>query len=171
MFTILVNIVIMVGLITLVFLSPACMNIGLVRVSNKDYKITTKELVLCCIPVFNHFYGWKKYSDSSFSLSGISSILLYIMISVRAVAMLFFFNNETIQLYTVIAFLLSILVFWICNAINIFSVLSDSGIYTFTSKLFNAFSVVIGHITVGYYMPRRIYYYSNDKKDNLYGRG
>jgi hypothetical protein len=169
--SIIIDIFLVLGLITLIFVSPVLMNIGLIRVSNNNYEISKTEFMYCCIPVFNHFYGWKRYSGKAISVSGISSILLYVVLILRAVAMFFFYENGSLQTYTVYAFLIAILLFWICNAANIYSILSDSGIYTFGSKVFNAFSVVIGQITVGYYMPRKMYYYlSKSKKGVLYGR-
>lgn len=169
--SILINILLVVGLLTLVFLSPACMNIGLSRVSHKDYTIDKSEFTLSSIPVYNHFYGWSKYSGGIWSLSGVSSIILYVALGLRAIVMFFYFDNSTLQTYTVWVFLISILIFWICNAIDIFRILSDSGVYTLGSRLFYAFSVVIGQIVVGYYMPRKMHYYFNkSEKGNLYGR-
>lgn len=169
---ILFDIFIILGLLTLVFLSPACMNVGLSRVSHKDYTIDKNEFLMSSIPIYNHFYGWNKYSGRPWSLSGISCIIFYAAFGMRAIVMFYFFDNADLQTYTVWAFLIAILIFWVCNAIDIFRILSDSGVYTFSSRLFFAFSVVIGHIIVGYYMPRKMYYFFNKtKKGTLYGRG
>lgn len=167
---IVINLAMMVGLVTLLFLSPACMNVGLVRVSNQDFTITKPEFVLCCIPVFNHFYGWKKYSGKSLSMSGISEIIVMLMFIFRTVVMFFFFDNATLQTVSVLVFLGSIVLFWILSAVNIYSVLNDTGIYTLTSKVMYAFTIVVGQIVVGYYMPRRMYHYTSKKKGTLYGR-
>lgn len=170
MFDTLLNLVILFGLITLAFLSPACMNVGLVRVSNDGYAITKGEFLMCCIPVFNHFYGWKRYTDKYISWAGISSILLLVSIALRTYVMVFNYYNNTLQVVSIYIFLACVVAFWVCHAITIYSVLSDSGIYTFRSKVFNAFTVVIGEIIVGYYMPRKMYYYQKKEKGSLYGR-
>ena len=168
--SIILNLVVLFGFITLIFLSPACMNVGLVRTSNDDYSISSSELLLCCIPFFNHFYGWKRYSNSYISLSGISSILLVISFISRVVVMYSFFSNDSLQTVTVLIFLIAIALFWILNAVNIYTVLSDSGLYTFGRRLFYAFTVIIGQIIVGYYMPRNMYYYQKKEKGSLYVR-
>lgn len=167
-----IDILIILGLFTLVFLSPACMNVGLARVSHKEYMIDKNEFVMCSIPVYNHFYGWRKYSGKSWSVSGIASIVLYLSFALRGIVMFYFYDNATLQTYTVWAFLICIVIFWLASAIDIFRILSDSGVYTLGGRLFYAFSVVIGQIVVGYYMPRKMYYFFNKtKKGTLYARG
>lgn len=167
---ILFDIFIVLGLFTLILLSPACMNVGLSRVSHKDYTIDKREFLLSCIPIFNHFYGWSKYSGRRISLSGIACIIFYVAFGMRAIVMFFFYDNANLQTNTVWIFLISIVIFWVLNAIDIYRILTDSGVYTFASRAFFAFSVVIGHIIVGYYMPRKMYYYfSKSKKGALYG--
>lgn len=166
---ILISIFILFGFVTMVFLSPALMNVGLVRVSNKDYSISKSEFSYCCVPVLNHFYGWNKYSGSKISISGISSILMYSIIIIRYIVMVYFYNNESLQVGSIYAFLAVVIIYWIGNSINIYSVLKESGMYTFTSILFYSVAFIIGQIIIGYYMPRKMNYYSNSDKGDLYG--
>lgn len=170
MLFIIINLTILFGVISLIFLSPAVMNIGLIRISN-DYEIDMSDRIKCFIPFYNNFYGWNIYAGTYFCLHGISSIILIVSLLLRAYVMYFNYYNTTLQTVTICVFLISILFYWISNAWSIYSALSDSGVYTFGAKLFFAFTVIAGQVQVGYYMPRRMYYYNKkDRSGNLYGR-
>lgn len=165
------NVLVVIGLICMLLISPVLMNIGLVKVSNDNYTISKSEAMLCCIPVFNHFYGWNKYSGSKVSLSGISTIILYLIYLIRLYVMVLQYSNEMLQTYSVYAFLGSIILFWILNAVDIFRVLNDSGVYTLGSKIFNSLAIITGQVIIGMYMPNNMkYYYEKVKKGTLYGR-
>jgi hypothetical protein len=165
----LLNLSFSIGIITLIFISPVIMNIGLVKLSNNDYKISNKEYLFCMIPVVNNFYGKSKYSGSKVSLSGISCIVLYSSVLFRYLSMVLMFNNTNLQVIGVYIFLLSILVYWILNALEIYNILNDSGVYGLTSKIIYSFTVILGHIMVGYYLPKKVAYYTNNSStDKLY---
>ena len=166
----LINIVFMLGVITLLFLSPACMSIGLVRMSDRDFYISGSEKALCCIPIVNQFFSWNRYSGSKFSLTGISYLFVLVTFIVRMYVMYFQYSNESLQTITILIFLAVCLLFWLIHAFTIWSVLSDSGVYSTGRKIVCALTVVIGQIVVGYYLPRQMHYYSkNKKKGDLYG--
>lgn len=170
--SVLFNILFLFGMVTVIFLSPAVMSVGLVRVSNKDYSIEKQDYVFCSIPVFNQIYSCRKYTGSSISLSAIGAILFYVSFIVRTISMMFFYGNENLQLYTVIAFLICFVLYWVLTSVDIFRILGDSGIYTTSNKVMSSIVFPIGQIQVGYYMPRKMhYYYSKNTKGDLYDRG
>lgn len=165
------NLALMVGMFTLFYGAPACMSVGLCKVSNDDYKATKKDYIMSWIPVYNNFYGWHKYSGSWVSLSGIGNVILILSFIMRYIVMIFFFYNDQVQTITVYIFFFSFVAFWILCAVNIWSILSDTGVYTFGGKVFNALCVPIGQLVIGNYMPNKMrFYMSKNKKGNLYGR-
>ena len=172
MLDVIFNCIVVLGIFCMFFISPACMSIGLVRLSNESFKISRHERTMCLIPVCNYFYSNYRYSKSAFSIAGFSTIVLISTLIVRFIVMFFMYDNELMQTITIYLFLASCLLFWICQAITIFKVLGDSGLYTFGARLFNAVTVIIGHIQVGYWLPRKMYYYTKKKgnKESLYER-
>lgn len=160
-----------IGIFVMIFVSPACMNMGLVRISRDDYKLTRKDVILCCIPVYNFYYGGKVYANR-ISISFIGSVSICIMVLIRMFNMFFYYNgNDMFQTVSIIALLCIIFLAWLCYAIDIFLILGDSGVYSITSRIFLSVTVIVGQIVIGYYMPRKMYYIlSKEKRETIYDK-
>lgn len=166
--SVLLNIIFIIGLFAMFFFGPTAMNIGLCRMSNDKMKLAAGDGLKCCIPVFNHFYGWHCYTGTSYlSISGIVTVIFYLSLASRFIVMVFLFNNDAVQTATVIIFLISAVAYWIGCAVDVFRVLSDSGIYALGAKVMNALLLIVGQIVIGFYMPNNILYYEKDKKGSV----
>lgn len=155
-----ISLMFLLGLFGAIFVAPSMMCYGLVNLA--EGYVTKLQMLLCCIPVFNYFYGWKKYSGNLWSLGGLSAIFLLFSSVSRFVVMFFFYSSTSAQTTTVVMFLLSIVTFYLLNAINIYMILKDSGAYSFGEQLFLSLTIIFGQISIGYYMHNKVKYY--DKK-------
>ena len=166
MFNLLFSISLFFGFIALVFVAPALMNLTLVRIS-KDYKITPNDAVLCCIPIVNHFYGWRSYAGtvSPIGVTTIITIITFILRSIIAVTV----SNFTVQTISIVLVVISIVAFWLSSAVCNFIVFSDSGLYGIFFRLFMSAFSIIGQLYIGKFLPNVMKSYMKSKKGNLYG--
>lgn len=157
-----------VGVISMLFISPIIMNYGLIKISRSNSIVEVKDKIICAIPIVNHFYGWKIYGGSVISLSGIGSLSLFIGIISRIVVMFFMFENADAQVISIWVFLISFVIYWVLSAVDIFRILGDSGLYTFSGKFLNAAAIILGQVNIGAFLPKKISYYEKKKKNGLY---
>ena len=158
-----------VGLFSLLFVTPALMCMGLVKISN-EFELSIKDRILCCIPVFNYFYSWNMYSGSYFSLSGVGYLFASLMTIIR-VGMYFNVPFESgIHLVTVYIWLIAVVMSWILHSIHLMVILKDDDYCPTWKKIVMSVTIIFGQIYVGFDFPRLTKYYSEmNSSSDLYG--
>lgn len=152
------------GLVGAVFIAPAIMSFGLVKIS--DGYITMNERILSYIPVYNLFYGWYKYTGNIFSPAGMGSLLFILASLVRVANMYLFYFNTASHNVTIIFFIVSTVAMYLGNVVQVFIILRDSKAYTFNEQLLLSLTVIFGQISIGKYLQKKVAYYEK-KNGNL----
>lgn len=138
-----------IGVLAMIFWTPALMSLGISKLSTD--KLSSTEKVLCCIPVFNIIRAEYQYYGKPRGVL-ISTVLMFIGVASRVYLWRNFYDNVTVGTVSIVIFWLVILAWIVCNMVFVFTVINDAQALA-GFKLF-AFSVCFpfGQYFIGAYL-------------------
>lgn len=138
-----------IGVVSILFYTPMVFARGIFTLSYGT--LSSKEKVLCYIPVYNTIKAEVEYTGK-FSKIAIATAMLLVSVLVRVICY-FFFRNSTVILITVLFFLLSAVIYLISNMWLVFMVIADARIMPVWNTLLWAIVYPLGQYYIGTYLP------------------
>lgn len=157
-----------IGLLSSIFITPVLFSMGLMRLSNENYKLSKQDKQVMLIPFYNIFYANSIYKQRNFSLTLTGYILAIVAVVQRGFCIAIASDSVMVQNISIILMLVLLLAYWFMCSLDVFLVLRDVKCITMFAMIFISIVFMIGQTIIGMYVSNMVYYYSQEVGDDLY---